>query len=101
VSSLARSMRFELVRDNIKVTDMRVGRTVTAFNANRLGGERRKGAGGRIPEMQPEQVAEGIVRATLDRPQDTVNLRWIDRLIVFANRIVPNFIGRMAARQYK
>lgn len=101
VSSLARSMRFELARDNIRVTDMRVGRTVTSFNANRLGGERRPGAGGTIPEMPPEQVAEAIVRATLDRPQDTVNLRWIDRLIVFANRIVPNLIGRMAARQYK
>ncbi len=101
VSSLARSIRFELARENIRVTDMRVGRTSTSFNANRLGGERRKGAGGRIPEMPPEQVAEGIVRATLDRPQDTVNLRWIDRLIVFANRLVPNLIGRMAARQYK
>lgn len=101
VSSLARSIRFELARDNIRVTDMRIGRTVTSFNANRLGGERRQGAGGRIPEMSAEQVAEGIVRATLDRPQDTVNLRWIDRLIVFANRIVPNLIGRMAARQYK
>lgn len=101
VSSLARSMRFELARDNIRVTDMRVGRTVTSFNANRLGGERRAGAGGSIPEMPPEQVAEGIVRATLDQPQDTVNLRWIDRLIVFANRLVPNLIGRMAAKQYK
>lgn len=101
VSSLARSIRFELARDNIRVTDMRVGRTVTSFNANRLGGERRKGAGGTIPEMPPEQVAQAIVRATLDRPQDTVNLRWIDRLIVFANRLAPNLIGRMAARQYK
>jgi hypothetical protein len=51
--------------------------------------------------MPPEQVADAIVRATLDQPQDTVNLRWIDRLIVFANRLVPNLIGRMAARQYK
>lgn len=101
VSSLARSMRFELARDNIRVTDMRVGRTVTSFNANRLGGERSPGAGGRIPEMPPEQVADAIVLATLDQPQDTVNLRWIDRLIVFANRLVPNLIGWMAARQYK
>lgn len=100
VSSLARSMRFELAADNIRITDMRVGRTVTGFNENRLGGKR-SGAGESIPEMPPEQVADGIVRATLDHPQDTVNLRWIDRLIVLANRLIPNFIGRKAAKQYK
>ncbi len=102
VSSLARSVRFELARDHIRVTDMRVGRTSTSFNANRLGaGKRNAGAGGFLPEMTPDQVAAGIVRVTLDRPRDTVNLRWIDRLIVFANRLVPNLIGRFAARQYK
>lgn len=101
VSSLARSIRFELARDNIRVTDMRIGRTVTSFNTNRLGGGKRSGAGGRIPEMPPERVADGIVRATLDKPQDTVNLRLIDRLIVLGNRLFPNLIGRMAAKQYK
>lgn len=102
VSSLARSIRFELARDHIRVTDMRVGRTSTHFDDNRLGaGKRSAGVGGFIPVMTPEFVAAGIIRATLDRPRDTVNLRWIDRLIVFANRIVPNLIGSFAARQYK
>lgn len=100
VSSLARSMRFELKPDNIRVTDLRIGRTETGFNDNRLGGGKRS-AGGRIPVMSADFVADGIVRVTLDKPQDTVNLRWIDRLIVLANRLFPNFIGRLAAGQYK
>jgi NADP-dependent 3-hydroxy acid dehydrogenase YdfG len=99
VSSLARSLRYELQRDNIRVTDVRVGRTETHFDDNRLGAGKRKPS--RLPVMSPEQVADGIVRAALDKPQDTVVLRWIDRLIILGNRLFPNLIGRLAARQYK
>ncbi len=100
VSSLARSLRFELKPYNIRVTDLRVGRTATGFDDNRLGEGKRKSSG-RLPVMSAEQVADGIVRVTLDKPQDTVALRWIDRLIVLGNRLFPNWIGSLAARQYK
>ena len=54
VSSLAGSLRLELEGDNIGVTDLLVGRTVTDFSANRLGPIKRGMSG--LPTMQPEQV---------------------------------------------
>lgn len=103
VSSFAQSLRLELALDNILVTDMLVGRTVTEFNEKRLGqvGRGSSGIGGRIPEMSAEQVADAMVRVVLDRPRDRMTLRWIDRLLVGANMIVPRLVGRLAARQYK
>ncbi len=98
VSSLARSLRLELEPRGITVTDLRVGRTQTAFNDRRLGNSGR--SGGRLPEMRAEQVAEGIAHA-VERRQKTVTLRWLDRLIVLANRLIPEQIGRRALRQYK
>jgi len=100
VSSLARSLRFELKPDNIRVTDLRVGRTETHFDDNRLGDGKRKSSS-RLPVMSADQVADGIVRVTLDQHQDTVALRWLDRLIILGNRLFPNLIGRLAARQYQ
>lgn len=99
VSSLARSIRFELKPDNIRVSDIRVGRTVTNFNENRLGDGKRHESS--IPEMTAEFVANGIVCVTLDKHQDTVALRWIDRLIILGNRLFPNLIGSRAVKEYK
>lgn len=96
-SSLARSLRLELADDNIHVTDMIVGRTNTNFNRNRLGGTR---TGGSIPSMTPEQVAQGIAQAVASKKR-VAALRWIDRLIVLANVLVPSVVGRIAKRQYK
>lgn len=103
VSSLAQSLRLELAPDNIMVTDMLVGRTVTEFNDKRLGQAGRGSGcvGGRIPEMSAEQVADAIVRVVLDRPRNRLTLRWIDRLLVGANLIAPGLVGRLAARQYR
>lgn len=103
VSSFAASLRLELAAENILVTDILVGRTVTEFNDKRLGqtGRRAGGIGGRIPEMSAEQVADGIVRIVLDRPRQRITLRWIDRLLVVANILAPGLIGRLSARQYR
>lgn len=97
VSSIGRSLRLELEADNIYVSDMIVGRTDTQFNANRLGGQR---TGGGVPRMQPDQVAEAIVRAVETR-QKTVTLRFLDRLTILGNILVPNVIGHIVKRQYK
>lgn len=99
-ASLSRSMRHELRAQAVRLIEVRLGRVATEFNARRLGGGKRTAAGF-IPEMTPEFAAEAIVRAVLDRHADVVNPRLIDRLIVFANRLVPDVIGRFAARQYK
>ncbi len=98
VSSLARSLRLELQRDNIRISDFILGRTDTEFNERRLGAGARKRSS--VPSMSAEQVAEAIVR-TIQRPRNTVILRWIDRLIVLGNRLVPGLIGLFVKREYK
>jgi short-subunit dehydrogenase len=100
VSNLARSMRFELKPDNIIVTDVRIGRVQTNFSANRLGASGRSKSGGFLPEMTPDRVAAAIFEAVQHR-RKIVTLRWIDRLLILANRLVPNLIASQASGQYK
>jgi len=98
VTSIANSLRIELVNDNIEVTDFLVGRTETEFNEKRLGDGARSNSS--LPTMTPEMVAEAIVRAA-EKPKNTVILRFFDRLIVWGNRLIPGIIGELAKRQYK
>lgn len=100
VSSLARSLRFELESDHIAVTDLRIGRVQTNFSANRLGTSGRSKSAGFLPEMTPEQVAVAIFEAVGSR-RPIVTLRWLDRLLILANRLFPNQIGQRASGQYK
>lgn len=98
VSSIANSIRIELSADNIKVSDFLVGRTETEFNEKRLGeGARRESS---IPVMPVETVADALV-ATVKKPQNTVILRFFDRLIVLGNRLIPSIMGELAKRQYR
>jgi short-subunit dehydrogenase len=100
VSSMAASLRIELAPDNIHVTDFLVGRTETEFDEKRLGAGKRSSGG--IPTMQPEQVADAMVRVVLHQPnKQRVILRLFDRLLVMGNTLVPGIIGRLAKRQYK
>lgn len=99
VSSLARSMRLELEKDNIRVTDMFIGRTETEFSEKRLG-KAGRASSSRLPVMTAEQVADAILKAT-KTGKKAVTLRWLDRLLIAANVIAPNQIGRRAMRQYK
>lgn len=98
VHSIGRSLRLELEQDNIRVTEMLVGRTETEFNDKRLGKAGRTGGG--IPVMPVEKVATAIVKASRGR-RHTVALRWIDRLILMGNALVPGVVGRLAMKQYK
>jgi short-subunit dehydrogenase len=100
VSSIASSLRLELEPDNIWVTDMLVGRTESEFNEQRLGQSGRADRAPRIPIMPAEKVAKAIVKATTQRKK-TIILRPFDRLIVWANRLVPEIVGRRALKQYK
>lgn len=98
VHSIGRSLRLELEQDNIHLTEMLVGRTETEFNDKRLGKPGRTGGG--IPIMPVEKVAEAIVKASRGR-RHAVALRWIDRLILLGNALIPNVVGRLAMKQYK
>ncbi|MBE0691072.1 MAG: SDR family NAD(P)-dependent oxidoreductase [Anaerolineae bacterium] len=100
VSSIARSLRFELAADGITVTDMLVGRTESEFSQRRLGQAGRGSRAGGVPVMSTEQVAGAIVRA-VERRQRRVILRTFDRLLIWAHRILPGFVGRMAMREYE
>lgn len=98
VSSLAGSLRLELEDDQIQVTDLLVGRTVTDFNVNRLGPIKRGASG--LPTMEADQVAEAIVRAARGRPRRVV-LSFFDRLILLGGILVPGIMARLAKRQYQ
>ncbi|MDZ4764279.1 MAG: SDR family NAD(P)-dependent oxidoreductase [Chloroflexota bacterium] len=101
VSSLARSLRLELEPDHITVTDLRIGRVDTAFNARRLGAAGYAARAPRLPVMSPNFVAQAIVRVCERRTSRAVALRWLDRAIMLANALIPTIIGRRALRQYK
>jgi short-subunit dehydrogenase len=98
VSSLADSLRLELVGDNIHVTNVLVGQTHTEFAEKRLGKSGRVAS--RLPTMTAGQVADAIVRASQTR-QPTVVLRWLDRLIIIGNTLAPWLVGRIARRLYR
>jgi short-subunit dehydrogenase len=98
VSNLAGSLRLELEKDNIWVTNMRLGQTDTEFAEKRLGQPGRVAS--RLPTMTAEQVAAAVVRAS-QRKSNTVVLRWLDRLIILGNTITPGLMGRVARRLYR
>ncbi|MCA9910894.1 MAG: SDR family NAD(P)-dependent oxidoreductase, partial [Anaerolineae bacterium] len=100
VSSLARALRLELAADGITITDMLVGRTESEFSQKRLGQSGRSSRAGGVPVMRPEQVADAILRA-VERRQSRVIVRPFDRLLMWAHRIAPGLVGRMAMRQYE
>lgn len=98
VSSLAQSLRLELEPKQIAVTDLLIGRVDTAFSANRLGKSGR--AGSFPPAMPVDRAAEAVFQASQSKG-GRVAVRWVDRLILAANLLVPNFVGRKALKRYK
>lgn len=98
VSSMGRSLRMEFREDGILITDMLVGRTESEFDERRLGGGRRSASG--LSVMSADVVAQGILDA-LEKPRRAVALRWIDRLMLLGNLLVPDLIGRRSMRHYK
>ena len=98
VSSLAGAVRLELESDNIAVTDVLVGRTVTEFNENRLGS--RQGNRGGLPTKSADEVAQAIVTAANSKPRRVI-LRLFDRITLAAGVILPGLMARLAKRQYQ
>ncbi|MCY3780835.1 MAG: SDR family NAD(P)-dependent oxidoreductase [Chloroflexi bacterium] len=98
VSSLAGSLRPELEEDNISVTDVLVGRTVTEFNQNRLGSSQE--VRGRLPTKTAEEVAAALVKAAGRNPRHVI-LSWFDRLALAGGLLAPGLMARLAKRQYE
>ncbi len=98
VSSLAGSLRLELEDDNIAVTDVLVGRTLTEFNQNRLGSS--AAVRGGLPTMSAERVALALVRAA-ERKRRRLIMSLFDRLILAGGVLAPGIMARLAKRQYK
>ena len=95
--ALARSLRGELKADHIRVTVLWVGQAHTEFADRRLGQPGRVAS--RWPTMSPEQVAGGIERA-LERKPNTMTVRWIDRLFIWAGQRFPGLMDRLLGRIY-
>lgn len=98
VSSLAGSLRLELAEDNIAVTDVLVGRTVTEFNQNRLGAPHSNRDG--LPAKTADDVAAALVTAA-ERKRRHVILSLFDRLILAGGVLAPGIMARLARRQYQ
>lgn len=98
VSSLAGSLRLELEEDNIDVTDVLVGRTVTEFNQNRLGSS--QAVRGGLPTKSADDVAAALVKAAGRKPRHVV-LSLFDRLALAGGVLAPGVMARLAKRQYE
>lgn len=98
VSSLAGSLRLELEADNIAVTDVLVGRTLTAFNQNRLGPPQATRGG--LPAKTADEVAAALVKAAERKPR-YLALSLFDRLVLAGGVLAPGFMARLARRQYE
>ncbi len=97
VSSLAGSLRLELEADAITVTDVLVGRTVTEFNQNRLGGGSSNRGG--LPSKSADDVAAQLVKLAESKPRRAV-LSLFDRLVLAGGLIAPEVMARLARWQY-
>ena len=98
ISSLAKSLRLELEPQQITITDILLGRVETEFNEKRLG---QAGRGGSFPPAMPVNQAANAVYAAYQKRRKKVVVRWVDRLMLWGNALMPNFIGRKAMKQYK
>ena len=98
VSSLAGSLRLELQDENIAVTDVLVGRTLTEFNQNRLGSSADNQGG--LPPISADEVARALVKAA-ERKRRHVIMTLFDRLILAGGVIAPGLLARLAKRQYE
>jgi short-subunit dehydrogenase len=92
VNFLTRSLRMELMRENITVTLVYPGLTATEFAQARLGQTRSNRFG--LKGVPPEKVAKKIVRA-IERNRQEVYVTWVDWAFTHANRLFPRTLDYM------
>lgn len=98
VSSLARSLYFELKADRIHVSDFLLGRTETNFITNRLGITISRKAK-LLPAMSAEKVGN-VILAKLDKKPRSFVARPFDQLLLMVNQVMPDYVAKRAARLY-
>lgn len=86
LEKMADSLRLELKADNIRVSTVYPGVTVTKFNDNSLGSSQH--GRGRVTGVSPERVAQAILKTIRREPRD-VFVTLFDRAFVTASTIFP------------
>jgi short-subunit dehydrogenase len=98
VNTIARTLRSELAKNNIWVTNIILGQTHSEF------AEKRRGKPGRVasklPTMTPEFVAHRLVILSRLRRREVI-LRPVDRVIVFIGVFFPWIMDRIMERIYR
>jgi short-subunit dehydrogenase len=86
LEKMAESLRLEVSADNIRVSTIYPGVTVTRFNDNSLG--RDPHGRGRVQGVPPERVAQAILTTLRREPRDAY-ITLFDRAFVTANALWP------------
>lgn len=95
LEKMADSLRLELKADNIRVSTLYPGVTVTQFNDNSLGNSRQ--GRGRVTGVPPERVAKAMLKAIRREPRD-VFITLYDRTFVAVSTLAPWLMDRLLAR---
>lgn len=86
LEKFSESLRLELKADNIRVSMVYPGVTVTGFNDNSLGGSQQ--GRGRVKGVPPEKVAQAILNAIHREPRDKF-ITLFDWAFVIASALGP------------
>jgi short-subunit dehydrogenase len=95
LEKMAESLRLELKADNIRVSTVYPGVTVTKFNDNSLGGS--QDGRGRVSGVPPERVARIILQAIRHERRD-VFVTLFDWAFVTASALWPWLMDRLLSR---
>lgn len=92
LEKLAESLRLEVRTDNIRVSTVYPGVTVTRFNDNSLGSSQH--GRGRVKGVPPERVAQAILKTIRREPRD-VFITLFDRAFVTVSALWPGLMDRL------
>ncbi|MCK6623972.1 MAG: SDR family NAD(P)-dependent oxidoreductase [Anaerolineae bacterium] len=98
LEKLAESLRLELLADQIRVSTVYPGVTVTRFNDNSLGNNQH--GRGRVQGVPPERVAQAILK-TIRHEQRDVFITLFDRAFVTASVLWPGLMDKLLSGYLK
>ncbi len=98
LEKMAESLRLEVKADNIRLSTVYPGVTVTAFNDNSLGGSQH--GRGRVKGTPPERVAQAILH-TLRTERRDVFITWFDWAFVTASAAWPWLMDQLLSQYYQ
>jgi short-subunit dehydrogenase len=97
LEKMAESLRLELLADNIRVSTVYPGVTVTGFNDNSLGNS--QAGRGRVSGVPPERVARAILH-TIQHERRDVFITLFDRAFVTASAVWPWLMDKLLGRHF-